>query len=198
MGFILLLLWGTPQAAQPVILVLGDSLSSAYGMDREQGWVQLMQSKLQQEDYPHQVVNASIAGETTAGGLARIDSLLERNQPQLVIVELGGNDGLRGLTLSQIEQNVSAITRRIVAAGASTLLAEIYLPPNYGVAYTRQFREIFNTVADQEHVELLPFLLADVATSAEYMQDDGVHPNTIAQPVILDNVWRSLQPLLTE
>ncbi|MDH3695576.1 MAG: arylesterase, partial [Gammaproteobacteria bacterium] len=143
------------------------------------------------------IVNASIAGETTAGGLARIDSLLARNRPQLVIVELGGNDGLRGLTLSQIEHNLYTITQRITMASASTLLAEIYLPPNYGAAYTEQFQEIFNTVAAQDRVELLPFLLADVATSAEYMQDDGVHPNAAAQAIILENVWHSLQTLLS-
>ncbi len=193
----MLLLWGVSQASQPVILVLGDSLSSAYGMDSKQGWVALLQSKLRQQDYPHQVVNASIAGETTAGGLARIESLLERNQPQLVIVELGGNDGLRGLTLGQIEQNLQSITQSVAAVGAPVLLAEIYLPPNYGAAYTEQFRAIFNNLASQEGVALLPFLLDDVATDVTYMQDDGVHPNVAAQPVILENVWKSLLPLLS-
>lgn len=193
----MLFLCGALQAAQPVILVLGDSLSSAYGMHSEQGWVQLLQTKLQQEGYPHRVVNASIAGETTAGGLARINTLLERNRPQLVIVELGGNDGLRGLTLSQIEQNLQTITQHITAVGATTLLAEIHLPPNYGAAYTQKFQAIFNTVAARDGVEILPFLLANVATSADYMQDDGVHPNATAQPMILNNVWPVLDLILS-
>ncbi len=195
---ILLWLCAPLQAAAPVILILGDSLSSAYGIDQEQGWVNLLQSKLQQEGYPHQVVNASIAGETTAGGLARIDALLDRNKPELVVVELGGNDGLRGLTLEQMQQNLTDIIQHIDAAKAGTLLAEIYLPPNYGAAYTQQFREVFHELAGEESVTLLPFLLSEVAANAEYMQYDGVHPNMAAQPVILDNVWRSLQPLLSQ
>ncbi|TQV78698.1 arylesterase [Exilibacterium tricleocarpae] len=189
----LLLLSGAAQAK--TLLVLGDSLSAGYGIDIEQGWVQLLQDRLDQRgDFT--VVNASIGGETTGGGLARLPDLLKEFQPDLVIVELGGNDGLRGHPIKLIRRNLTAMVELNRAAGAATLLVGIQIPPNYGARYTRQFSAVFPQVAEELSLPLVPFFLDKVALREGAMQSDGIHPNTSAQPQMLDNVWPYLEPML--
>jgi len=181
----------------PVIMVFGDSLSAAYGIRDEQGWVTLLQTRLEQEGYPHRVVNASVSGETSNGGLARLPAALQNNTPDLVVLELGGNDGLRGLPLQNLEDNLQTMITMIKASGAEVLLAGIQIPPNYGPRYTEPFTAIFPTLAERESVALLPFLIDGIAQHPELMQNDGIHPKAEAQPMIVDNVWPVLQPLLT-
>ncbi len=180
----------------PTLLVLGDSLSAAFGIEQSQGWVTLLSQKLQNHQYRMQVVNASISGETTQGGLQRLPSLLVKHKPVLVIVELGGNDGLRGLKLSMIESNLRQIIENIKASNANILLTGIRLPPNYGQIYTEKFYQIYQDLAKQEKVALVPFLMDGVAKDSAMMQPDGIHPTADAQPVLLKNVWVILQPLL--
>ena len=191
------LLFAPLAAAQsPVILVFGDSLSAGYGIDVRDGWVALLQQHIQKQGYPHAVVNASISGETTAGGRTRLPGALARHHPQLVILELGANDGLRGLSLNQTRDNLAAMVRAAQKAGARVLLVGIYLPPNYGPAYTRSFHEIFAELARRYRTALVPFLLEGVALDRTLMQADGLHPRASAQARILDNVWPSIEPLL--
>lgn len=180
----------------PVLLVLGDSLSASFGIEQSDGWVALLTDKLQKHQYRMKVINASISGETTQGGLQRLPSLLAKHKPSLVIVELGGNDGLRGLKLSLIESNLRQIIEKIKASQSSALLMGIRLPPNYGQIYTEKFYQIYQDLAKQENVPLVPFLLDGVATNSALMQEDGIHPTAKAQPVMLKNVWEILQPLL--
>lgn len=176
--------------------MLGDSLSAAYNMDVQQGWVALLQQRLKQRDLPYHVVNASISGDTTAGGLARLPRLLAEHRPQVVIVELGGNDGLRGLPPEETRRNLSAIVARARAAGAKVLLLGVELPPNYGTRFNERFRRVYREVAAEHGVPLVPFVLEGVATDPALMQPDGIHPNAAAQPRILENVWPLLAPLL--
>lgn len=191
---------GTPaadaQTPAPVILVLGDSLSAAYGIDREQGWVSLLQRRLAQTGYPHRVVNASVSGETTSGALSRLDRELDLHAPDIVIVELGGNDGLRGLPLDQARNNLSAIIASIRQQGARVLLVGMQLPPNYGSAYTAGFQRIYSELAAEHGVALLPFLLEGLAHDERHFQNDGIHPVAAAQTIILDNVWPELAAML--
>ncbi len=196
----LLLIPGSLATAQtgdsPVIMVFGDSLSAAYGIREEQGWVALLQEKLQHEGYSHRVVNASVSGETTTGGLARLPAALRANSPDLVILELGGNDGLRGLPIQSLEDNLQAMIDQIKQHGADVLLVGIQIPPNYGPRYTEPFAQVFPTLAERESLPLVPFLIDGIAQKAELMQNDGIHPRAEAQPMIVDNVWPVLEPLL--
>ncbi len=190
------LLFGAQAHAAQTILVLGDSLSAAYGLPQDRGWVSLMQQRLLAERYPQRVINASISGETTSGGLYRIDALLASHQPQVVILELGANDGLRGLSLDATQSNLDALIRRAKHSGAQVLLIGMRLPPNYGPAYTEKFQHLFETLAAKYHIKRVPFLLAPIASKRTYFQADGLHPTAAVQPLLLDTVWAELKPLL--
>lgn len=183
-------------SARPVVLVLGDSLSAGYGLDAGTGWVFLLEQRLKAQGFPHAVVNASISGETTAGGLARLPTLLQRHQPALVLVELGGNDGLRALPLKALRTNLERIVDSSSTAGATAVLFEMRIPDNYGAPYTEAFTQTFHTVAQARKVALVPFLLAPFATDPDAFQPDGIHPSAKVQPQILDTVWPALEPLL--
>jgi acyl-CoA thioesterase I len=185
------------RAETPVILVFGDSISAGYGLPHvEQGWVELLRTKLKDEGYGTQVINASVSGETTAGGLARLPRALALHHPQIVILELGGNDGLRALPIAQMRTNLAKMVDLSVASGAGVLLLGMRIPPNYGPEFTEQFRSVFTEVAHDKRLPLVPFLLTDIALSPALMQADGVHPNELGQPKLLANVWPSLKPLL--
>jgi acyl-CoA thioesterase-1 len=189
-----------PQASQPVILVVGDSLSAEYGLPRGSGWVALLEQRLAREKIAARVVNASISGDTTSGGRSRLPALLAQHKPTHVVLELGGNDALRGLPIAMTQDNLAVMTRAAKAAGARVLVAGMQMPPNYGRQYGEQFASMFATVAKNEGVALVPFFLkgvADVEDSVEKMfQPDRIHPNAAAQPVMLGNVWPVLAPLL--
>lgn len=178
------------------IVVVGDSLSSGYGFSAEQSWVALLQNRLQSEGYGHEVVNASIAGDTTAGGLSRLPRLLERHQPSLLVIELGGNDGLRGLPVATLRSNLAEMIELTREHGVEVLLTGIQIPPNYGPAYTQALAQAYSDVAEDYDVAFVPFLLEGVALHPELMQGDHIHPNAAGQEIILDNVWQVLQPLL--
>ncbi len=182
--------------AARTLLVVGDSLSAAYGMDPRQGWVALLQQRLDRERRPLRVVNASITGDTTANGLERLPRLLDRHRPDIVVIELGGNDGLRGLSPRQMHTNIVTMIQKAKARRALVLLVGIELPPNYGQVYIEKFRRLYRDIAREQQVPLVPFLLDGVATRAEYMQADGLHPNARAQPKILEIMWTALLPLL--
>lgn len=184
-------------AETPVILVFGDSISAGYGLERvQQGWVALLQTKLQEQGYGYEVINASVSGETTAGGLARLPRALSLHHPKIVILELGGNDGLRALPVAQMRANLAQMADLAAAAGARVLLLGMRMPPNYGPDYTEQFRSSYVDLARQKKLPLVPFLLNDIALSADLMQADGIHPNALGEPKLLANVWPALQPLL--
>ncbi|WAM47521.1 arylesterase [Vreelandella venusta] len=178
---------------RPTLLVMGDSLSAAYGIEQEMGWVTLLAERLEDEA---DVINASISGETTSGGAQRLASIIRQQQPDIVLLELGGNDGLRGLPPTQMRSNLASMIEQSQQAGADVLLLGIDIPPNYGQAYRDAFTGVFHSLADEYDVPLVPFLLEDVALNTELMQDDGIHPTAAAQPLILDNVWPALEPLL--
>jgi len=182
--------------ATPTILVFGDSLSAAYGIPRESGWAALLAKRLQTGNPTYQVVNASVSGETTAGGLTRLPTLLQTHQPQLTILALGANDGLRGLPLLQTARNLENMITLAQKQGSKVLLVGMQLPPNYGAAYTSKFQNLFREVAKKKKVRLLPFLLDGIATQANLFQADGLHPTAQAQPALLNNVWRELAPML--
>lgn len=186
------------QQPSPKILVLGDSLSGAYGIDNDRGWVSLMQQKLLSEGYGYQVINASVSGDTTRTGLGRIDSALSVHHPDIVIIALGGNDGLRGLPFSEIESSLARIIERTQQAGAEVLLVGVRLPPNYGNAYIDKFTAIYGTLAKRYDTGLVQRVLEDVADHRELMQQDGIHPTAEAQPIVMMNVWRGLKPMLTK
>jgi acyl-CoA thioesterase I len=188
---------GAAPAETPVILVFGDSISAGYGLAHvEQGWVALLQTRLKEQAYGYQVVNASVSGETTAGGLARLPRALMLHQPKIVILELGGNDGLRALPIAQMRANLLHMVDLALAAGAKVLLLGMRMPPNYGPDFTEQFRASFSDLARDRKLALVPFLLNDVAQFPNLMQADGIHPNELGQPKLLDNVWPTLKPLL--
>jgi acyl-CoA thioesterase-1 len=192
----------TPATASgPVILVVGDSLSSEYGLQRGRGWVALMDERLRQEKLSARAVNASISGETTAGGLSRLPALLRQHTPAVVILELGGNDALRGLPLSTTRDNLSRMAKASKASGAKVLIVGMEMPPNYGARYAQEFREVFTTVAKNEQTALVPFLLKDVADIAEptrLFQSDRIHPNEAAHPIMMANVWPEMRKLLPQ
>lgn len=178
------------------ILVLGDSISAAYGMPLEQGWVALLEQKLEQEAVPHAVVNASISGDTSAGGLRRLPSLLNRYQPDIVIIELGGNDGLRGYPIGQLQDNLAAMIALSESAGAKVLILPMEIPPNLGKFYVDAFRASFPQAIEGTDAILGQFPLASVATNPALMQADGIHPTAKAQPLIVSTVWIDLKALL--
>jgi acyl-CoA thioesterase I len=186
-------------AAAPVILVVGDSLSAEYGLKAGAGWVALLQARLTEQKKPHRVVNASISGDTTAGGRSRLPAALRMHKPAIVIIELGGNDALRGLPLTGTRENLLAMAKAAQAAGAKVVVVGMQVPPNYGAAYGREFEGLFAEVASQARAVLVPFLLkgvADRADALEWFQPDRIHPLAKAHPQMLDNVWPALRPLL--
>ena len=183
-------------ADKPVILVLGDSLSAGYGIPVEQGWVARLQKRLDAEGYGYTVVNASVSGETTVGGLERLPRALAKHAPAVVIIELGGNDGLRGLPVSELRANLEALVAASRKSGAEALLAAIRMPPNYGPQYTERFYAVYESLARERKVPWVPFFLEGVALREDLFQDDGIHPDLEAQPILLDNVWPVLEPLL--
>ena len=185
--------------ARARLLVVGDSLSAEYGLKRGSGWVQLLQNRIDQNKLAFQVVNASISGDTTSGGRSRLPALLKQHTPQVVVIELGGNDALRGLPLDMTRANLAAMTQAAQAAGARVLLLGMEMPPNYGARYAQEFRDLYTTVAREHKAALLPFFLKGVADGADplqWFQSDRIHPNEKAQPLMLDNVWPALRPLL--
>ena len=190
-----LLLWG-PAAFAGTVLVVGDSISAAFGLDTRQGWVALLENRLVEQGFDHRVVNASISGDTSAGGAARLPALLTEHQPELVIIELGGNDGLRGQPPMQLQQNLAAMVQQSQKAGAKVLILGMRLPPNYGVRYTTAFAEVFPKVASETGAELVPFVLEGIGGVPSMVQSDGIHPTAEAQPRLLDNVWPMLKPML--
>ena len=179
------------------ILIVGDSLSAAYGMPVEQGWVRLLQQRLDADHYPYTIVNASISGDTTANALDRLPQALIRHQPVIVILELGGNDGLRGLSLAEMKRNLAAMIETVRQSGAQVLLIGVQLPPNYGPRYTGEFHAVYHELAQEYGLALLPSLVDGVGTRTELMQADGIHPNSKAQPLIVSRVWQQLRPLMS-
>nr|WP_086966838.1 arylesterase [Caballeronia glebae] len=187
------------QAAQqpkPAIVVLGDSLSAEYGLPRDTGWVKLLRDKLAKERFDYSVANSSISGDTTSGGRARLTAVLSRLKPAVVIVELGANDALRGVPLATTETNLRGIVDASQSAHAKVLLIGMYVPPNYGPDYTQKFHAVYERIAKDKNVPLVPFLLAGIADKPAMFQADQIHPTVQAQPLLLDNVWPTLKPLL--
>ena len=179
-----------------MLLVYGDSLSAAYGMPERRGWVALLEERLQRERFDYSVANASISGETTAGGRARIGAVLERHKPGIVVLALGANDGLRGLPVAAMKSNLAAIIERSQKAGAKVLLVGMRLPPNYGEEYSKAFERAFTELAKSHRIALLPFLLEGFGERTELFQADHIHPTEMAQPGVLKNIWQPLAPLL--
>jgi len=194
--FILLASSGAGFGAEKSILVFGDSLSAAYGIAQTRGWVALLAERLKRERPDYSVVNASISGETTAGGAARMPKALTQHKPAIVILELGANDGLRGLPLQEMRQNLGAMVEQAQKAGARVVLVGMKLPPNYGPHYTQEFESAYPAVAKRYRSALVPFLLQDFADNEELFQPDRIHPTEAAQPLMLEQVWKALQPLL--
>lgn len=185
---------GAAQAA--TILVWGDSLSAGYGLKSQEAWPTLLQTRLEREGFRHTVVNASVSGETSAGGRSRLPAALDRHKPDLLILELGANDGLRGLKPSLMAENLSAMIRAARDKGARVLLVGMQMPPNYGAAYNQRFQQTFVDVAREQNVPLVPFLLDGFAEHGEMFQNDGIHPTAEAQKIIVDTVWKELVALL--
>jgi acyl-CoA thioesterase-1 len=195
--FWLAALSGAPvQAEAPMILVFGDSLSAAYGMPAERGWVSLLQHRLAERNYPHRIVNASISGETTSGGLSRLPAVLQQHRPELVILELGANDGLLGQPPMITSHNLAKMIELSQQASAKVLLAEMRMPPNYGPLYTQKFQATFSELANKYRLPLIPFMLNGVSGNPALIQDDGLHPRAEAQVRILENVWPTLEAAL--
>ena len=191
-----LLLPQVSAARAPVILVAGDSLSAGYGIDLQSGWVALLQQRLTETGHAHQVINASISGDTTGGGRSRLPQALRLHAPAIVIIELGANDGLRGLPLTDMRDNLAAMVKMARAARAQVLLVGMHLPSNYGTAYTQKFHAVYSGLAKEMRVPLVPFVLDGIALDPGLMQADGLHPVAAAQPRMLDNIWPQLRPLL--
>jgi acyl-CoA thioesterase I len=183
-------------SASKTLLVLGDSLSAEYGLPRGSGWVSLMQQRIADEKIDATIVNASISGETTAGGRTRLPALLKQHKPAVLILELGGNDGLRGLSLAATQANLREMIREATASGTRVLLVGMQVPPNYGPDYSKRFAAMYQGLARERGVKLVPFLLAGLEDTDKFFQPDRIHPNQRAQPVMLDNVWPGLKPLL--
>ena len=186
----------TLASESPVLLILGDSLSAGYGMDREKSWVNLLDIRFKEDGYSYRILNSSISGDTTQGGLSRIPRLLDRYQPEIVIIELGANDGLRGIDPGITRENMTDMIRQSQAVGAQVLLAGIKLPPNYGSDYLQQFESIYTDLASEFGTLLVPFFMEGIAFRPDLLQADTIHPNEKGQPVLLDNVWEVLQPAL--
>ena len=196
MAFSVPLVWAKETAQQGTLLVIGDSLSAAYGIDVNEGWVALLSDRLAAEGYPLRVINSSVSGDTSANGLSRLPTLLADYQPAIVIIELGGNDGLRGLSLKELKSNLTQMVEQSQAAGAQVLVLGVQIPSNYGAGYTRLFSDTFVQVADEGSTALVPSFMSGMETSIELFQDDGIHPSAKAQPLLLDNTWTELKPLL--
>ena len=194
-GALALMFWAQGAVAG-TLLVVGDSISAAFGLDSRQGWVALLQERLREEGFEHSVVNASISGDTSAGGAARLSALLAEHKPELVIIALGGHAGLRGQPPAQLQQNLASMVEKSQQAGAKVLILGMRLPPNYGQRYTTAFAQVFADVAKAKKVPLVPFFLEGVGGVPGMMQADGIHPTQAAQAVLLDNVWPTLKPLL--
>lgn len=177
---------------------MGDSLSAGYGIQVEQGWVTLLEQRLQRQGYGYRVVNASVSGETTRGAATRLPRALALHKPSILIIELGGNDGLRGLPLGASRANLVAMVEQAHAIGTRVVLVGMKIPPNYGPRYSRDFEAVFATIAERYKLAFVPFFLDFVALDAERMQADGIHPNAVAQPFLLDNLWPKLKPLLNK
>lgn len=185
----------TAQAAQTIV-VFGDSLSAAYGIQPNTGWVALLENKLKQQKIIYKVVNASISGETTSGGLTRFGQMLKMHQPNIVVIELGANDGLRGLSLNDMQSNLNSMIKQAQAKNATVMLLGMKIPPNYGIQYTQKFSAVYDDLARQYKLKLVPFFLDGVAGNRSLVQDDGLHPTAAAQPRLLKNVWAKLESLL--
>ncbi|WP_176476335.1 arylesterase [Pseudomonas indica] len=194
-GALLLSLWSLGTAAD-TLLVVGDSISAALGLETSQGWVRKLDERLRERGFEHRVINASVSGDTSAGGLARLPALLAEHRPGLVIIELGGNDGLRGMPPGQLQQNLAAMIERVQATGARAVLLGMRLPPNYGARYTKAFSQVYVDLAEEKQVPLVPFFLEGVGGVEGMMQPDGIHPSVAAQSRLLENVWPTLEPLL--
>jgi len=180
---------GASSAQEPTILIVGDSLSAGYGIDVDQSWATLLQSRLEEQGYEHRVVNASIGGETTEGGATRIDQELESFSPALVILELGGNDGLRGIPANRMQDNLESIILKSEASGAAIVMLGIRIPTNYGRRYREAFEQVFRDLATQYDIPWIEFFMEGIAFDEDLMQSDGIHPNATAQPLLLDNAW---------
>ena len=185
----------TAQAAQTIV-VFGDSLSAAYGIPPNTGWVALLENKLKQQNNAYKVINASISGETTSGGLTRFAQMLKNHQPKIVVIELGANDGLRGLSLNDMQSNLNSMITQAKAKNATVMLLGMKIPPNYGIQYTQKFSAIYENLAKQYKLNLVPFFLDGVAGNRTLVQDDGLHPTAAAQPKLLENIWPKLESLL--
>ena len=192
--FCLLISFVTSANSNPTILVMGDSLSAEYGISRGSGWVKLLEGQLQKQGSPWLIFNASISGETSAGGLARFSKLLEQKKPGIVMLELGANDALRGLSIDETEKNLSKMVQLSKKAGAKVLLFGMQIPPNYGQDYTKKFKDLYPKLASQEGIELVPFFMAGVASNAALFQADNIHPNEKAQISLYKNVWGAMAP----
>ena len=183
-------------ASGEIILIVGDSLSAAYGIPVEEGWVALLQDRLDAEGRDYRIVNDSISGDTTANARVRLPAVLENRRPAVLLLALGGNDGLRGLSLAAMKDNLAAMIEHARATGARVLLLGVQLPPNYGPRYTQRFQAIYRELADEHGLALLPSLVDGIGTEQALMQADGIHPNAAAQPIIRDSIWEALEPLL--
>ena len=196
---LLLLVLALPfTASAQIILIVGDSLSSAYGIPVDQGWVSLLQQRLSTKNHPYRIVNASISGDTTANALARLPQALNDHKPAIVVIELGGNDGLRGLSLKAMKNNLSSMIIKAKDSGAKVMLIGVQLPPNYGPKFTDKFQAIFHELARRYKIVLQPSLVEGIGTDRNMMQQDGIHPNAIAQPFIRDRIWEKLNQLLNK
>lgn len=192
----LALLCMAQSATAGTVLIVGDSISAAFGLDTRQGWVALLEQRLRNEGFSDKVVNASISGDTSAGGQARLPALLAAHKPSLVVLELGGNDGLRGQLPAQLQQNLASMVDQSRKAGAKVVLLGMQLPPNYGQRYTKAFAQVYTDVATQKNIALVPFFLEGVGGVPDLMQADGIHPAQGAQPRLLENAWPAIKPLL--
>lgn len=196
---IFLLLAGGPSKAEaPVILIMGDSLSAAYGIDTREGWVALLEHRLSDNGHAYRVVNSSITGDTTRSGATRLPRALRVHQPTVVIIELGGNDGLRGIAVSEIRDNLTAMIESSIAAGAQPMLVSVSIPPNYGQEYRERFRQVFLDLASSYQLAHVSLAIEEVAEAPGMLQADGIHPTAAAQPLMLDRVWSGLQTLLKQ
>jgi acyl-CoA thioesterase I len=184
------------KTSPPALLIFGDSLSAEYGLKRSTGWVSLLQDRLKSEGFPHRIINASISGETTAGGLSRLAGLVKKHQPAAVVIQLGANDGLRGLPVSQTERNLKRMLEISTANGAKAVIVGIRVPPNYGAQYTTQFDNLFTKLGQQTNTPVVPFFFEGFAEKTDFFQADGIHPNEKAQPMMLNIVWPALKPVL--
>ena len=200
MKHILVILWLSfytlPALAENTILIMGDSLSAAYGMDVQSGWVSLLKDRLKQHNLDYRVINSSISGDTTSNGLARLPKELAAYKPSVTIIELGGNDGMRGIPISTIQKNLQKMITLVQLSNSKVIIVGLRLPPNYGEQYTTEFKLIFHTLATLNKISLVPLFLNNVDENTHLFQSDRMHPTSEAQPIMLDNVWTVLAPLL--